>query len=137
MGELGPGVIGKDQLLADGKQRRPRPREPGFIDFEQPRSEENVAARGREQTVHFVHGQSPLQQKQVDGQRQRVALCQALVAINGNVAPMEIGNIGQPEALPQRDFAIPGVADGGNRLAQGGHIGIIDQERSRSDITTC
>ena len=89
MGKLGPCVIGEDQPPADGNQGRPRSRETGFIGFKQPRSEQYLAAGSGEQSRHFAGVEGSLQQKQVDGQRERIAFRQALVAVNGKVAPME------------------------------------------------
>ncbi len=128
MEQLGPGVIGKDQPVADGKQRRARPCPSRFIDFEQRRSEKNIAAGNREQAVHLASRECPLQQEQIDSQSQRIAIGQALVEVHGNAAPIQVGKIVQPQTLPHRGFVIPGAANAGDRLAQGGHIGIVDLE---------
>jgi hypothetical protein len=130
MGKLGPCVIGEDQPPADGNERRPRSRDAGFFDFEQRRSEQNFAAGSRQQSVQFAGGEASLQQEEVDGKCHRIAFGQALVAVNGKVAPMEVAQVPEPEALPHRGLAIPGAANFGNRPAQGGHIGIVDQEGS-------
>jgi hypothetical protein len=125
MRKLGPGVIRKNEALANGKQRRSRPPVAGFVNVEQRRSLKNFAGGRREQTVQFIRWKDALQQKQINGHCQGVTLCQAFVAVNRKVPPMEAGDIGEPEAFPHRSLAISEARNAGNRLTQGGHVGFV------------
>ncbi len=54
MRKFGPSVVGKDQAVADGKQRRTRPGKARLIDYEQPDLDQNIAFRQSEQSVEFI-----------------------------------------------------------------------------------
>jgi hypothetical protein len=131
MRKFGPGVIRKDQAIADRKKRRTSPRHARFIDGEQPGADQHIAFGSRQQTVEFVRRQSPLQEKQVDGQSEPIAGGQMLRAIYRQMTPLQVGKILQTETLGYETLGVSGANGLRNGVAKTGYIGMIDDEGSR------
>ncbi len=128
MWKLGPGVIGKDQTITDGKQRCSGPCEAGFIERQQSSPEQDIPVRRNQQSVELIGRESPLQQKQLDSQSEWIALGQTLCAIYRQAVPVEVGDFLQSQSLAYHRLGISGAGDVRNRRMEGRHIGIVDQE---------
>src|SRR5208337_1162154 len=131
MRKFGPGVIRKDQAITDGKQRRASPGQAHLIDCEQPGSDKHIALGPSEQSVEFVRRKSPLQQKQIDRQRERIATGQTLQAVYRHGTPLEVAKILQTETLSYETLGVSDISELGNGVAQFGHVGMVNDVSSR------
>src|ERR1700688_145651 len=128
VGKLGPGMIRKDQAIADGKQRCASPDESGLIDGEQPGSDEHVAVSCGEQEIEFVRRDGPLQEEEIDGQSKGIADGQALGAENGEGTPVEVAEIVQAKALLHEIFGVVKARELRNGVAKARYVGRSDAE---------
>ena len=128
MRKFGPGVIGKDEAIADREQRRTSPAAARFIHGEDAGLKQHISFGSCKQLVELVLWKRALQEEQVDREGENIAGGQTFRAVHGDVTPIQIGEIIQAEAVFYDSLNVPDCLELRNGFPKAAHAGAVEGE---------